>query len=67
MSYFSLTFNAVLHASFLRVMGRILSLAVFWGQGNVPALPATTGRGKHLLGDPITWCAVTCALVCQLL
>lgn len=53
MNYFSLTSKAVLHTSFLRVMGSIFSPAVDWGQGNIPALRATTSRGKHLPGIPL--------------
>lgn len=50
MNYFSLMSKAVPHASFLRVMGSIFSLAVDRGWGNIPALRATTGGGKHLPG-----------------
>lgn len=50
MNYFSLTSKAMLHASFLRMMGSIFSPAVDWGWGNIPALRATTGGGKHLPG-----------------
>jgi len=53
MNYFSLISKAVLHASFLAVAGSIFSPAVDWGWGNIPALRATTGGGKHLLGIPL--------------
>lgn len=53
MNYFSLTSKAVLHASFLRVMGSVCSLAVDRGRGNIPALRAATGGGKHLPGIPL--------------
>lgn len=53
MNYFSLTSKAVLHSSFLRVMGSIFSPAVERGWGNIPALRAATGEGKHLPRIPL--------------
>lgn len=49
MNYFSLTSNAELRASFLRVMGSILSPAVFWGQETFLSFM------QQLVGESTCW------------